>query len=242
MSRLPATNTRLLFVVFACVLGVVVGVQLLDPLEPAPTESLGEAPSEDRPAALLNYSIAQLRTTSYTLTVTVADDGDRVPVFYGEMDYPDGEYYYRTGFGEVWTRVYVYPDGAWVKPPEGDWRHQGLVPVDSPRAGEAEARPFRPEYVRPTRTRVHNRTADALWIRVDGNRQHAIVSRGPSETAYTLYELDPETYRVRQSITYNRSSGAVQAVYQFRRYGETEVSRPAGTRNVPVNLLSDLLR
>lgn len=242
MSRLPVTHRRHLFIALACVLGVVVGVQLLDPLDPAPPEPVGEAPSEQRPAALLNYSIAQLRTTSYTLSVTVADDGDRQEVFYAEMDYPDGEYYYRAGFGDVWTRVYVHPDGAWVKPPERDWRHQGLVPINSPQAGERQARPYRAEYVRPNRTSVHNRTADALWIRVDGNRQNAIGSQSVSESVYTLYELDPETYRIRRAIAYDRDTGATQAVHRFERYGATEVSRPAATRDFPVNLLSDLLR
>ncbi|PSQ42472.1 hypothetical protein BRD17_08690 [Halobacteriales archaeon SW_7_68_16] len=87
-----------------------------------------------------------------------------------------------------------------MKTPERDWRHQGLIPVNGPRAGEPLARPYRAEYVRPNRTSVHNRTADALWIRVDGNKQNAVGSWGVSETAYTLHELDPETYRIRYEL------------------------------------------
>ena len=44
------------------------------------------------------------------------------------------------------------------------------------------------------------------------------------------------------SVVVGAPEGDVRAVYVVEGYGDTRVERPPGTRNLPVNLLSDLLR
>lgn len=170
------TDRRRVLLALVCLAAAIVGVQLLDPFEQSAAETVERQPPQDRPAAVLNHSVAHLQTTSYTRTATVEADGQQREAFYAEMDYISGEYFYRIGFDDVSTRVYVHLDGAWVKTPERDWRHQGLAPIGGPTAGEAQARPYDPSYIHPDRTSIHNQTADTLWIRVDGNIQNTIAA------------------------------------------------------------------
>lgn len=240
-GSLPASGRRIALAVVVLV-ALVGAVQLLDPFEPNLAEPAGEPPAGDDPAKVLRYAVAQLDATSYTLTVSVNDAGNLTRFSRTKVNYTERELSLVVGHGDLATRFYFHADGAWAKPPNHDWRHGGVFDPRNRFREAARFNPYRRGAIRPGLTRFHNESESALWIRVDGKRQNDVTDHGPPGDAYTLYELDPKTYRIRRSVEYSAANGTVRNVYVFEDYGRTTVSRPPGTRDLPVNLLSDLLR
>lgn len=241
VPSISVTKGRLALVV-ACLLALVVGVQLADPAESSVARPVGDPPDESRPADLLRHSIARLNATAYTLTVSVNDSGSRERVWHSKVNYTEQETSLELGADDAATRLYFHSDGGWVKHPTYDWRHGGVFDRTNQFGRATVPVPYRSGTIRADSTRIHNRTDDALWIRVDGKRQNAITNPSAPGDAYTLYELDSDTYRLRSSVEYASATDAVRNVYVFEKYGRTTVPRPSGTRDLPVNLLSDLLR
>lgn len=235
-------SRRRIAVAVLVVLGVLVGVQLLDPFQSPVSEPVGDRPAGDEPAEVLRYAIDTFDATAYELTVTVVDDGDGRRFLHAEINYTERELYYEFGPADRPTRFYFHADGGWVNHPGRNWVHGGLFDLENRFATASKPEPYDPEAIRWDRVRVHNRSADALWLRVDGADQNRITNPGAPGEAYTLYELDPETFRLRRSVEYAAASDTVRNVYVFDGYGRTPVERPDGTRDVLVNLVSDLLR
>lgn len=240
-GSLPASGRRIALAVVVLV-ALVGAVQLLDPFEPNLAEPVGEPPPGDEPAEVLRYAIARLDATSYTLTVRRNDSGTLRRFWYSEVNYTERETYLELGPADFATRFYFHADGGWVSHPDRAWRHGGVFDLANRFSEATVPVVYDRDAIRADRTAVHNRSADALWIRVDGKTQNQLTAPGPPGEAYTLYELDPETGRLRRSVEYSAATGAVRNVYAFEDYGRTTVSRPPGTRDLPVNLLSDLLR
>lgn len=232
---------RRILLVVVCLAAVAAGVSLLDPFESAVADSVGEPPDEPGPAEALRYSMATLNASDHTLTVTLHQSGERVRYWYGEVNYSQRRAYVEVGPTSQARAFYVHADGAWTRPPNGDWRHYGLFDRRNRFQRGTIPSAFRPAEVTSERAQVHNRTADALWIRVKGGRETAIPADDSTEV-YTLYELDPQTYHLRRAVEFSESDDAVRVVYVVEGYEETRVKQPPGTRNLPVNLLSDLLR
>lgn len=241
MNRSSPSKGQLVLVVVLCVTASGVGVQLADPFAPTVAHPAGDPPTdpEAEPAEALHYALGQLNTTSYTLTVRLDRSGDRTRFWYSEVNYSERRVYFEVGPVSNNRSFYVYADGAWTRGPDRTWRHYGLFDRENRFQRSTTPAPFRPGTITAERTTVLNRTTDALWLRVSGDRQVAIPRE--VESAYVRYELDPESLRVRRAVAHD-ANGDVRAVYVFEDYEETSVDRPPGTRNFPVNLLSDLLR
>jgi hypothetical protein len=235
----PFGGRRLLLAV-VCLVAVVAGVQLLDPFESAAADPVGDPPADPTPAEAVRYGMATLDASDHALTVTLNQSGERLRYWHGAVNYSQRRAYVEVGPNDQVRAFYVHADGAWTKPPNGDWRHYGLFDLRNRFERSTMPSVFRPDAVAADRTRVHNRTADALWVRVDGGETTAIPRGGPDD-GHVLYELDPETYHLRRAVE-RSPEGDVRAVYVVEGYGDTHVERPPGTRNLPVNLLSDLLR
>lgn len=241
MTRSLPSNGRVLLVVLVCVATAGAGVQLVDPFAPTVAQPVCEPPvdAEAEPTVTLRYAVGQLNATSYTLTVEIDENGDRTRFWYSEVNYSQRRVYFEVGPVTDTRSFYVHSDGAWTQDPGGTWRHYGLFDRENRFQRSTTPTPFRTADITADRTQVHNRTADALWLRVAGGGQVAI----PRDvgTAFVLYELDPETLRLRRAVAHG-PNGDVRAVYLLDDYGATSVERPDGTRDFPVNLLSDLLR
>jgi hypothetical protein len=236
----PFGGRRLVLAV-VCLVAVVAGVQLLDPFESGVgPEPVGDPPTAPTPAEAVRYSMATLDASDHALTVTLNQAGERLRYWRGTVNYSQRRAYVKVGPTDRVRAFYVHADGAWTKPPNGEWRHYGLF--DRRNRFERSTMPtvFRPSAVAADRTRVHNRTGDTLWVRVDGGETTAIPRDGPAD-GHVLYELDAETYHLRRAVE-RSPEGDVRAVYVVEGYGETRVERPPETRSLAVNLLSDLLR
>lgn len=235
-------DPRRVLLVAVVVVGLVAAVQLLDPFEPPVAQPVGEAPSGDEPAAVLRHGVAQLNATSYTLTVRVNDSGTLARFSHSEVNYTDRELSLVLGERGLPTRFYFNANGGWVKHPTRDWRHGGVFDRRNRFGVAARSNPYRPGAIHSNRTRFHNTTADALWIRVEGARQNDVTNPSDPGAAYTLYEVDPETYRIRRSVEFATANDAVRNVYEFEDYGRTSVSRPPETKSLWRDLIGDLLR
>jgi hypothetical protein len=224
-----------------CLAALGAGVQLLDPLEPAVAAPVGDPPEDPSPSEAVQYSLATLNASDHELTVTLNQSGERIRYWHSEVNYSQQRAYVEIGPASQARAFYLHADGAWTKPSNGDWRHYGLLDRRNRFQQTTMPSAFRPSAVTSERTQIHNRSADALWVRVDGRNDTAIEGT-ESTDVYTLYELDPETYRLRRAVAFNAGTETVRAVYTVDGYGDTRVEQPPGTQNLSVNLISDLLR
>lgn len=239
LARTPS-NRRLLLAVL-CLLSAIVAVQLLDPFATPVDETATSPPSDATPPERLRYAFDSLNDTAHTMTIFVVDGQTQRRFSYLAVNYTERELYIEFGDKEHPQSLYFYADGAWVKPPKKSWQNAGLFDRSAAFTDSLDPSPFRSAAVTADRTTVHNSTAESLWIRVNGSAETATPCLGTNDT-YTLYELDPETNRLRRAIEYNASTDTVRVRYEIDAYETTTVTQPQGTKRPLVNLLSDLLR